>query len=85
MTELTQEELSYLAEVCKDTAEPAADWISAEEAAPILHLTPYNVRMSMKHGTLDVGLYTPYPNKRGGRYRISAKKCHELAKEWGFE
>lgn len=62
------------------------DWISAEEAAPILHLTAYQIRAAMRHHELDIGLFIPYPSgRKGGSYKISRKKAHEKAKEWGFE
>ena len=60
------------------------DWITAEEAAEILHLTAYQVRAAMRHHEIDLGLFIPYPNKRGGRYKISRKKAMEKAREWGL-
>ena len=59
------------------------EWISAEQAAPILHLTPYQIRMAMKHHELDIGLYTPGRGRKG-TYMISEKRAREKAREWGF-
>ena len=65
--------------------EPQDGWISAEEAAKILKTSAYQIKAAMRHHELNIGLYIPYPNKKGGQYKVSKKRALEQAREWGLK